>query len=247
VGYHILNESKFLNDFEGKSTNYNTFADVPLAINGVELDIIINRGKEEFVTNCDTTDYIGLYYDSSNVVTQSGAIHFINQILKTQVPSQQDVTFEFYDEPFLNEMRRKGGTYLIEDPESMNNVTWSGAKLYYVKSIDDSERAWSNDCLLITGDFSITYQIPKIIQGKYDVYFQADAYSSQNALVEIYVDGIKVGGLIDLTKSGNATWPYYSFLVGSIDFKKYDSHAVEVRSLIPGRLKWDYISFRKPK
>lgn len=243
VAYHFLTESKFLDYLQGRVTNYNTFADVPLTINGLGLDIVINKGKELFVDNGDTVDFVGLNYDASNEVTQSGAVHFIDQILKPQIPSRSIVTFEFYEELELNEYRFKGGSYLIENPALMDYVKWTGAKLFYVKSNDESERAWSRDYMLIDGDFTISYQIPKIIQGNYTVFFQADAYSTLNALVELYVDGIKLGGLIDLTKGGNSDNPYHSFEVGTIDFKKYASHSIEIKSLVPGRLKWDYIRF----
>ncbi|MDP3643889.1 MAG: fasciclin domain-containing protein [Bacteroidota bacterium] len=248
VGYHILNESSFLNELQGRTTNYNTFADIPLTINGLGLDIVINKGKEVFdviIRNQDTTiiDYVGLDYDASNVITQSGAIHFIDQILKPQVPSRAIVTYEFWDEPALAEYRRKGGSYLIENEALMYNVKWSGAKLYYVKSFDESERAWSKDYLQIDGDFNISYQVPKIIQGKYNVFLGADAFSSANALVEMYVDGTKLGGLIDLTRGGNSSWPYVQYKVGAIDFKKYAAHTITIKTLIPGRFRWDYIRF----
>ncbi|HBY54416.1 MAG TPA: hypothetical protein DEH15_18490 [Marinilabiliales bacterium] len=243
VGYHFLNESKFLDDLQGRATNYNTFADVPVTINGMGLDIVINKGKEEFVNGTDTTDFVGLDYDASNVITQSGGIHFISEVLKPQVPSRAIVTFEFYEEIALEEYRRKGGSYLIENEDLLSYVKWSGAKLFYVQSNDDSERSWGKNYMMIDGDFTISYQLPKIIQGKYTVYFQADANSATNALVELFVDGNKLGGLIDLTKSGNSSWPYYSFKVGTIDFKKYAGHTVTIKSLIPGRLKWDYIRF----
>ena len=244
TGYHILTQSRFLNDLVGQATNYNTFADVPLAINGKEIDIMINRGKEEFVTRGDTTEFVGLYYDASNVVTQSGAIHFIDQILKPQVPSRAIVSFEFWEEPNLATFRIKGGTYLIEDHSVMEYVTWTGADLYYVKSNDVAETAWNKDYLQITGDFTITYQIPKIVPGKYNVLLGADSFGSQNAFVEVYIDGNKLGGLIDLTKGGSASYPWWpATAVGAVDFKKYDIHSVQVKALIPGRFKWDYISF----
>ncbi|HAQ18188.1 MAG TPA: hypothetical protein DCR40_03025 [Prolixibacteraceae bacterium] len=248
VGYHILNESRFLDDLQGRSTNYNTFADIPLNINGLGLDIVVNRGKEVFdlvIHNEDTTiiDYVGLDYDASNVITQSGAIHFIDQILKPQEPSRAIVTYEFWDEPALEEYRRKGGSYLIENEKLMYNVKWTGAKLYYVKSFDESERAWSRDYLQMDGDFTISYQIPKIIKGKYNVFLGADGFSSANALVELYVDGNKLGGLIDLTRGGSSNWPYVQYRVGSIDFKKYAAHTITIKSLIPGRFRWDYIRF----
>ena len=244
VGYHILTQSKFLNDMVGITTNYNTFADIPLSINGKEIDIMINRGKEEFVWKGDTTDFVGIYYDESNVVTQSGAIHFVDQVLKPQVPSRNTVSFQFSEEPNLDEYRVKGGSYLIDDPEIMEYVTWTGADLFYVKSADPNEYAWNKDYLLITGDFSITYNVSKIVPGKYNVILGADTYGSQNAFVEVYVDGNKLGGLVDLTTGGSAGNPWYPAVeVGAVDFKKYDTHTVEIRTLIPGRLRWDYVSF----
>ena len=248
VYYHFLTESRFLDYLEGRSTNYNTFADIPLTINGLGLDIVINKGKEIFeskIVGNDTTiiDYVGLYYDESNVNTQSGAVHFIDQILKPQIPSRAIVNFEFYEELALTEYRIKGGSYLIENTKLLNSVKWSGSKLFYVKSTDETEAAWSKDYLLIDGDFTISYQVPKIIQGKYNVFLRADYFGTANALVELYIDGIKIGGLIDLTKGGTATNPYLTFKIGSVDFKKYDSHLVEIKSLIPGRLKWDLIRF----
>jgi hypothetical protein len=250
VGYHLLIDNVFLDDFVGRATNYNTFADIPLTINGVGLEIIINKGKEIFEKKVnpktgDTTiiDYIGIDYDASNVITQSGAIHFIDRVMKTQTPSRAIVTYEFYDEPALELYRREGGSFLIENEALMRNTTWSGAKLFYVKSFDQAERAWSRDYLSIEGDFEISYRLPKIIQGKYEVFLHADGFGSQNALVELFIDGIKLGGLIDLTKGGNATNPYVRYKVGAIDFKRYAAHTVTIKTLIPGRLKWDYIRF----
>jgi uncharacterized surface protein with fasciclin (FAS1) repeats len=243
VGYHILTESKFLNNLEGNRANYNTFADIPLNINGEEIDILINKGKEEFVLNGDTTDYIMIYYDASNVNTQSGAIHFINQILKVQVPSMSNVFYEFSEEQFLDPYRQDGGTYLIESPDLLDNVEWTGAQLFYVRTFDNSETAWSKDYFKITGNFKISYQIPKIVQGKYNVYIRAEAYNDKNALIEVYVDGIKLGGLLDFTTGGRGVDPYANKLAGALDIKKYETHIVEVRSLIPGNFKWDGVIF----
>lgn len=245
VGYHLLTGSHFLDDIAKNNTNYNNFADIPLKINGLGMEIVINKNPNYIFVDekNDTTDYIGMYYDASNVNTQSGPIHFINQILEPRIPTRAEENFEFYDEPYLAEYRRIGGTYIIENPSLMHNVTWTGAKLSYVKSLDPNETSWSRDYLQIEGDFTITYNVPKIIQGKYDVYLQADGYNAANALVEVYVDGNKLGGLIDLTKGGSANWPYYAYKVGSVDFKKYSGHSVQIRTLIPGRMKWDLIRF----
>ena len=254
VGYHLLVGSHFLDDLVAANpSNYNTFADVPWNINGKGLDILINKFKEKFVNaNNDTTDYVGLNYDISNVNTQSGPIHFIDQILKPQIPSQADVRFSFYEEPELNKYWNLAGTFLYENHALLHYITWSDEKLSFVKTFDPAEKAWSGDYLQIEGNFTITYNIPKIVQGKYDVTLRAGAdYSdpkifnrvSAYPVVEMYIDGVKLGGLIDLTTGGNPTSLYVEYKVGTVDFKSYAGHAVTIKALIPGRFIWDWVLF----
>jgi len=257
VGYHLLLGSRFLNDLADKTSNYNTFADIPMNINGEGIDIVINKYKEIFVSaNNDTTDFVSLYYDQSNVNTQSGPIHFVDQVLKPQVPSQSDVNFSFWEEPLLNKYRNVPGTYFIENHALLNTVLWSDAKLSFVKSSDAAERAWNLDFLQIEGDFTITYNIPKIIPGKYTVelHVGADFADPRNPgkvsafpLVELSIDGNKLGGLIDLTKGGSSTDPYVYYQAGTVDFKQYAGHSIQIKSLIPGRFVWDAISFKTIK
>ena len=240
--------SLFINDFEEVSTNYTTLSEIPVNINGLGIDIALNKGKQVFDTiifEGDTTfiDYITFLYDESNVITQSGAIHFIDRIMTQQTPSRAITTYAFYEEPLFEEYRLKMGTYLIEDPESLYTLNWSGADLFFVELGEQESSAWDNDYLQIEGDFIISYQIPQIIQGKYDVFIAADAFDINNALIEVYIDGKKVSGLIDLSKGGTSDSPFQLIKLGSVDFKKYSSHSVEIKPLIPGRFLWDYIRF----
>lgn len=250
--YHILAGGRFINDFEGVATNYTTLSEIPLSINGLGNDLLINKGKEIFETiinGKDTTiiDYIGFYYDESNITTQSGAIHFIDRVMKQQKPSVAISTYEFWEEPLLNEYRRTPGTYLVEDEKSLFNVTWKGADLFFVEYGDQQTSAWGNDYLQIEGDFVISYKIPRIVQGKYEVFLGAEAFNSKNALVEVFIDGKKVSGLVDLSRGGTSNNPFQKIKLGTIDFKKYESHIVEVKPLIPGRFLWDYIRFEPVK
>src|SRR5690606_9855756 len=50
VAYHILSGRYFLDNFEGENTNYTTFSEIPLNINGLGINIAINKGKEVFDT-----------------------------------------------------------------------------------------------------------------------------------------------------------------------------------------------------
>ncbi len=248
VAYHLLEESMFLDDFVDAATNYTTYSEIPVNINGNGLDILINPGKEVFDTiihGVDTTiiDYIGFYYDDSNVLTQSGAVHFIDRVLRQQRPSRAIQTFEFWEEPLLNEYRQVPGEYLIEDTASLFHFNWSGTDLFFIETGDDQHPAWGGDYLYMDGDFRITYDIPKIVQGVYIVYLRAETLNSNNALVEVFIDGKNVGGLVDLSQGGNSNNPFEMRELGAINLMKYEEHTVEIKSLIPGRFSWDLIRF----
>jgi len=246
--YHVLTGGRYINDFEGLATNYTTLSEIPLNINGMGNDLLINKGKQVFdtiVSGADTSivDYIGFLYDESNITTQTGAIHQIDQIMRQVSPSRAIVTFEFWEEPLINEYRKETGSYLIEDKEALYYIAWKGADLFFTEKGEEQTSAWGNDYLEINGDFRISYEVPKIVQGKYMVFLGADKYNEQNALIEVYIDGKKVSSLIDLSHGGTANSPFQKIELGSIDFKKYESHKVEIVPLIPGRFLWDYIRF----
>lgn len=250
VGYHVIKGGLFLNDFadQQNATNYTTYGEVPVHINGTGIDILINRGKEVFDTLVfmgDTTivDYVQFLYDQSNVITQSGSIHFLNRMLKPQRPSRSTKNFEFiWQEQYLRVISNEIGTYPIEDPELLNRTEWSGADLLWVQEGEESN-AWSDNYFSINGDFTISFRTDPIVQGKYIAKIRAQAFSSQNAVVEVFIDGKKVGGTVDLTRGGSSGSPFQTFELGTVDFNSYSSHVVEVRPLIPGQFLWDLVQF----
>ena len=248
IAYHILNNRMFIDDFEGVSTNYNTYSEVPVLINGLGLDLAINKGKailETIINGNDTTyiDYVGFLYDESNIITQSGAIHFVDRLLEQQTPSRSQIDYHFREEPIINAIRGRIGTYLLDDHRQyFTRLSWSGAEVYFVREGTESSAA-SDDYLFTNGDFIITYTIPRIVQGRYNVTLRAESYNRRNALVEVYIDGKKMGPTVDLTSGGTASSPYRSVILGSINFTRYSEHTIEIRSLTPGRFLWDYIRF----
>lgn len=247
VAYHFLAGNYFIDDFVNRNTNYNTYSEVPVQIDGRGLDIAINPGKEVFDTivhQGDTTiiNFIKILYDESNVVSQSGAIHFIDQIMTQKQPSSTSVSYHFREEPLINGYYQQKGEFLIEE-NTLNRINWTGADLFYVAGEDGSSNASNFDYLQTEGDFSITYKIPQIVQGKYRVYLRAESFNSANAVVELFVDRKRVGGMIDLSVGSTPTSPFRNIEVGTMEFNRYVEHEVEIRSLIPGRLLWDYIQF----
>ncbi len=246
VGYHILDANTYTDDLEDHATNFTTYGSKPLNINGNGLEIMINRGKQIFDTlieDVDTTiiDFIGINYDASNIITQSGPIHIINRVMQVVEPSRAEVTFEYWDEPLINQFRAEPGEYIIDSPDGLRNITWTGPDLIFVEDANTDINAWGDDYLRIDGDFSITYRIPKVVQGAYELRIQANRYNTLNAVVEVFLDGKKVGGLIDWTEGGSSNWPYQEVHVGDVDFNTYERHDVTIRSLIPGMFEWDYV------
>ena len=67
-------------------------------------------------------------------------------------------------------------------------------------------------------------------------------YNSQNAVLEVSIDGKKLGGLVDLT-FGSAGWSIREVELGPVNFVKYEEHTIQVKSLIPGLFWWDYVKF----
>ncbi len=252
VGYHILEGSLFLSNFEETSSNYNSLGTMPVNINGNGLDIVINKGKVVFDTlvssGQDTTlvDYITFFYDNSNFLTQTGVVHFINQLMTPQTARAAEQWFEFFEEPVFNQYRAEGGSFLIEDNSLLTTVSWTGGndQLLFVKSEDEEEQAWNDDFIHMEGDFSVSYTLPRIVQGSYWLYIRANAFNVDNALIEVFFDGVKVGGLIDLTTGGNAQYPYVEFELGEVTLLDYKPHVITVTSLIPGYFDWDYVYFR---
>jgi hypothetical protein len=160
-----------------------------------------------------------------------------------QSPSRSRQDFQFSEEPYINELRQEAGTYLIEDPDALYFIEWSGADLYFVEKRNEDISAWGNDYLEITGDFEISYQTPEIIQGTYEVYLRAEAFNADNALVVVFIDGKKISGLVDLTSGGTSNQPFQNILLGPVDFSQYESHKIEIKPLIPGRFLWDAVRF----
>jgi len=250
VGYHILQGNSFLADFEGKSTNYISYADAPVLIDGKGVDLAINKGKTNYdtlVSGTDTTfvNYITFYYDYSNLLTQSGAIHIIDQVMTRQSATPARQYFQFFEEPLFSQYRQEIGTFIVDDPKKLSAFSWTGGndQLIFVKTESEDEQAWGKDYIGMYGDFTITYKLPRIVQGTYDVAMRVHAYSSSNALVEVFLDGVKIGGLIDLTTGGNNSNPYYDKKLGSVTFLRYEPHTFTVKTLIPGVFIWDYVDF----
>lgn len=250
VAYHILDEHYFLNEFEGENRNYNTYGSLPIRIDGIGIDIKINEGVGVFDTiigTNDTTivDYININYDNSNIISQNGVIHLISNVMFLYKPSRSNRTFQFYEDPVIKKASSVYREHIFDDPEIFSKLWWDGVEyITYLNSTVDINGCSNNDYLQIRGDFIITYEIPKILPGNYRLIINCDSRGNNNATIQVYLDGKKVGRDLNLT-SGATSGEFANKLVGHVVFSNYDKHEVRIQPLINGIFIWDYIAFEK--
>ena len=243
AAYHIMEGSYFLDKFI-ETNNYNTYATTPVQVSA-DLEIKINPGSDTIavvIIGTDTTiiNYVRIAMNASNILTKNGAIHVLRDIMEVKTPGRTTRTFEFYNEPLINELKKVAGEYDLVDPQTKEVLDWTGPEsIKYFKS-DDSFPANSNDYIEIKGNFSIEYTIPSILTGKWKVEIRAESSNDANATIQVYVDGKRMGSSFDLSSGGN---PYKTFSVGTVEFLTYEPHTVTINSLLPGNFKWDIVKF----
>lgn len=243
VAYHIMEGIHFLNSLEGTATNYNTFSDFPVYIDGSGLDLKINTGVEVFDTiysQLDTTliNYIGINYDLSNVNTKNGAIHLITEIMEPFEPPLKSYLFQFYEEPLILSASQRPNSISFTKEDNFEVLHWEGAKYLQYTKTGGNSGFYGDDYIQLDGDFTLTYKLPKIRPGTYQFFLHANTSSGNNAFIKVYLDGKRVGGTLDLTNGSSQT-----LNVSAVTFDIFKNHVVTIQTLIPGRLILDAVSF----
>jgi Secreted and surface protein containing fasciclin-like repeats len=252
VGYHIISGGYYLNQFEAynASVNFNTYSDIPINIDSRGLELMMDTKPDTIIvdtTKVIKTKYIGINYDYSNVVTLSGVLHFVNNVLYQKQPSSAVQDYGFTEgELFLDSLTKvaTAGSYLIEDSTRLHRVKYDGGELTFVTGYAISN--YTINFLEITGNFSISYRIPKILPGVYNVNLSVGRGDSRNAVVQLYIDGIEVGRQQDLTvipQNYSSFGFSNTFPIGTVRFFTYGEHVVSLKAFVPGRLQWNRINF----
>ena len=250
AAYHILEGSYFLADLDD-SRNYNTYAFLPVQISA-SVEIRVNTGVEVFDSIFNERDSIYKYIDyiqikvnESNVAVKNGPIHFVDQVMELFRPPRTRRTFQFYEEPVIFDIRLEANRYIFNRVEEFTILSWSGTdELIWEKRSSSQESANNQDYLEIEGDFSISYEIPKILPGQYGCQIRANYEGDKNATIQVFLDGKQIGGNLNLTTGGaSGANPYRLKNLGVVEFPIYDKHTVTIRSLIPGKFIWDFIRF----
>lgn len=244
AAYHILEQVLFLDDMQNGV--YNTFTTLPVRISTTR-EIGLNPGSKKIVqsvTDGDTVflDYVPIIYNISNSLSQNGPVHFISELLTLFKPLAGTITYHFKNEPLINALQNTEGTYVFEDPSAFEFINWTGVEaLTYVLGGEAIE-AWEDDYLELDGPFTFSFVTPRVFPGNYDFQMRLHADDYQNAVIQVYLDGKRIGTNLNL-KSNNDDDAFVVFTVGNIDFLNYTSHNVTITTIIPGRMQLDMIRF----
>jgi uncharacterized surface protein with fasciclin (FAS1) repeats len=244
VAYHILEYVYYINDFTDNNDHYNTYARYPARIDGRGLVIKINPG-DTIIAGQDTSYHIEIDYELSNAQSMNGSIHVLRNIMELYQPPKTTLKFEFYNEPIINQMKNESGNHIYIEPEEFKYLHWTGSEsLTHYKSSTNLTAVQSNDYITLDGDFSISYITPKLLPGEYMVLLNAHAKSANNAIVQIFVDGKRLGSNVNLTVGATGPVSFNEFEIGIVEFTEDAPHNIRVEALIPGEFRWDYIGFK---
>lgn len=245
--YHVLTSSVFLDEFE--TAIYNTYGDFPVSVD-YGLDLKINTGTQVFDTLISEGDTLEINYllvdlNKSNILTKTGAIHQLDQILYPYLPGRKTETYQFYEEYQINELRNTEGTSDIRK-EDLSSIELFGIDyLSYSKFASNINGVLNNDYINMNGNFEFSYHMPQILAGAYEISIIAHRNDRSNAVLQFYLDGQKIGGVIDLTSGSSNNGDFRpAFIVGTVEFAEYKRHEIVLRTLVPGRLMLDRIIFK---
>jgi len=240
--YHVIEKSVFLDEF--KTDVYNTYGDSPISVD-LEGILKFNTGTKNFdsiTTNNVKTyiNYIQIDLGKSNIVSRSGAIHQLNQVLYPFIPGRKAVTFEFYEEPIINTLSSIEGDHIINIAD-LKNISLVGLKSFnFINSSASLSGVLNTDYLKITGNFDFIFKTPKILAGRYTMKLVVNRGDVSYASIQTKVDNQNVGVILNLTDD---TSGFKTVTLGTVEFWDFNSRTVKLSTIIPGTVLIDRIIF----
>ena len=103
----------------------------------------------------------------------------------------------------------------------------------------------NSDYITLDGNFEFIYHIPKVLPGIYEISLVARRDNLSHAVLQMYVDGQKIGKVVDLTIGSDRNRPFLpGFVLGTIEFDDYEGHEIKLKTRVPGLMELDRITFK---
>jgi uncharacterized surface protein with fasciclin (FAS1) repeats len=243
--YHMLEGAYFISDFA--TDLYPTFGISPVDLSAGD-EIRINVGSKIYDTlyfnnKIIIKNWIDVYFDISNMTSKNGAMHVISDPMEVYYPNPKNRKINFTEEPSFALIRYIEGYHSFVEPKDVINWNWTGASALQYIYLNESPFS-DNNAVQISGFFKLEYATPKILSGQYEVYTRNDGFSGANAMVQFYLDGVRLGSPLDLTVGGKSSISPMAYVyLGYVAFAEYSSHQIRVEAISEGSFTWDYIQF----
>ncbi len=222
--YHCLSNAQYFSDLKPQNVCY-------LINNENYLEIKV---EDDFKINSNANGYTGFYIDESNIPAKNGVIHTINSQLPVAETAPAKIIFQVTDYFDFKQGSWYQNNYqrFYDGQNTFKGIKWDAEYLlYYFKNEDAFMDA---DGLAISGHFWIELTTPKIRKGKYDL----SSYMFGGGIDAWYVDGEYLGQL----DVGTVPWNGES-VVGEVNFTETKEHKIKLKTLVPGGIFWDRITF----
>lgn len=234
IEYHCLTGCFYLSDFN--TTIY------PILSRNNAVSMTIN---DDYKINLDnkTNDYTGFIIPKSNIPAKNGAIHAINNLMPAIEAKPATVIFETTDffDMSQGDYYKKNYKRFFNGNSDFAKIKWTGDyMLYYYKPINTGALI-NDDCVSMSGWWSISITFPKVMKGKYEVsIFQPNWNDITNCVA--YVDGVPMPNVYEGQYGGTGGSAGLQ-VMGEVDFKTTAEHTITIRNVVYGMLFWDYVQF----
>jgi uncharacterized surface protein with fasciclin (FAS1) repeats len=250
--YHIMSSAAYMNDllYDG-SKLFETLADYPLVIANNRFILLNPFGPLNDTIDNKPVNYVSVLFEQSNNTTLNGPIHLIGGLLdlKKTVPSYY--TDDFENEPLIQEVRNRFGNsnniQFFDRYEDLSQMTVAGVPyfLYVIQNfINTRDRVREtdpnvqvtirdNNLLEFYGDFTISYNTPKIPPGRYRLRVVLNRNQNSGATVQFSWNNLPVGPPIDTSVGANVS----IVDLGEVELFDYTSHVFGFDATRSGRFR----------
>ncbi len=240
MAYHIVPGLFYLNNID--SLNYSTLAQNFLINVKLKDNVYLNWHAEQ-QQGQTVEKFISVITAESNQQAKNGVLHRIDRVMEPWEPGPAYLVIDLTDYQGLS----LGQKYSEKDMEDIRGISTENTGIYFRNSIlNDGETNLETTSQDI--GWVMEFELPPVVRGQYDVYLHWASYQSNTDLVQVLLDGSRLGNPISLVH--NKRWPGVEWKydynteqwMGRLQFTETRSHKLKFISLKPGFGNFDYVA-----
>lgn len=247
IRYHIISSNKFISDFKDEYleslslNNYLVFSITPdVALNRRTISYVGPDGKPA-VREIKTK----ILSEYNNVLAKNGVIHAVNKLFDVYNPTPLYVMVPFIkDCSYFPTCLGGLGMRTAEEQVAIPWLKWSPA---------DMNVSIFSYSPLLSGALAISFTMqtgnylelttPALFKGKYNVLFNYARNTGTAQNVQPSIDGVDLGGLVNMQPTVNGLSSLQHLLLGQVNFYTITTHKVRFTAVNLGTNRFDCLEF----